>query len=219
MVAKSIRYPKPLKPGDRIGVTSPSAGVEPEMQPRLEFAVDYLRARGYDVVVGRCMDATHVTSAPASLRAAEFMEFYTDPSIHAIVPPWGGELAIDLMPWIDFDSMADIEPTWVLGYSDITTVMLPMTILAGIATVHAPNLMDTPYRTVSPLLHWLDFLAAPTGSTLAQGPSPLYMGKGYHDYREHPEVRDWNPEQSGAWKLFGGAPQAYASGRLIGGCV
>lgn len=30
----SIRFPAPLRPGDRIGVTSPSAGVTAELLPR-----------------------------------------------------------------------------------------------------------------------------------------------------------------------------------------
>jgi muramoyltetrapeptide carboxypeptidase len=217
--ARAIRYPAPLRPGDRIGVTAPSSGVEPEMRPRLEFAIDYLSARGYDVVVGDCMDASQVTSAPAPQRADEFTSMLLDPSIRAIVPPWGGELAIDLMTLIDFESMADVEPTWVLGYSDVTTLMLPMTLLAGVATVHGPNLMDTPYRAEPPLSHWLDFLTAARGSTLSQGQSAFCMGKGYHDYREFPEVRDWDPQQATAWQVLGGATEVEASGLLIGGCV
>jgi muramoyltetrapeptide carboxypeptidase len=217
--ARAVRFPAPLRPGDRIGVTAPSSGVEPELRPRLEFAIDYLRARGFDVVVGDCMDATRVTSAPARERAAEFTSMLRDPSMRAIVPPWGGELAIDLMSLIDFASLVDVEPTWVLGYSDVTTVMLPMTVLAGVATVHAPNLMDTPYRAEPPLRHWLDFLTAERGATIAQGPSAFCMGKGYHDYRDQPEVRDWDPEQPASWKVLGSATNVQASGRLIGGCV
>jgi muramoyltetrapeptide carboxypeptidase LdcA involved in peptidoglycan recycling len=46
----SIRYPRPLRPGDVIGVTAPSSGVEPELRPRLDFAVEGLRMdTPYDV--------------------------------------------------------------------------------------------------------------------------------------------------------------------------
>jgi muramoyltetrapeptide carboxypeptidase LdcA involved in peptidoglycan recycling len=217
--AKAIRYPEPLRPGDRIGVTAPSSGVEPEMRPRLNFAIEYLRARGYDVVVGECMDAMRVTSAPAAQRAAEFSSMLLDPSIRAIVPPWGGELAIDLISLLDFGSFSAAEPTWVLGYSDITTLMVPLTLLCGVATVHAPNLMDTPYRVEPPLRHWLDFVTAESGATMHQGQSAFCMGRGYHDYREFPEVRDWNPQQATSWKLLRQATKVEASGRLIGGCV
>ncbi|MCA1693713.1 MAG: LD-carboxypeptidase, partial [Actinobacteria bacterium] len=61
----SIRYPAPLRPGDRMGVTSPSAGLGREMRPRLDFCIKHLSDLGYDVVVGDCMDGSGVTSAPA----------------------------------------------------------------------------------------------------------------------------------------------------------
>jgi muramoyltetrapeptide carboxypeptidase LdcA involved in peptidoglycan recycling len=79
--------------------------------------------------------------------------------------------------------------------------------------------MDTPFRAEPPLRHWLDVVAADAASTIEQGPSPFYMGRRYHDYREFPEIRDWNPEQRGSWKVLGDAQHVTASGRLIGGCV
>ena len=51
-----VVLPAPLRPGDRIGVTSPSSGVPQRLWPRFEHAVRCLRDRGYDVVVGECMD-------------------------------------------------------------------------------------------------------------------------------------------------------------------
>ena len=44
-----IRFPAPLRPGDRIGVTSPSSGVEGAGARRIEFCVEWLRSRGYEV--------------------------------------------------------------------------------------------------------------------------------------------------------------------------
>ena len=34
-----------------------------------------------------------------------------DPEIQAIVPPWGGETCIDLIPHLDWDAIAAAEPT------------------------------------------------------------------------------------------------------------
>ena len=39
----------------------------------------------------------------------------------AVVPPWGGELAIDLLDQLDWDALAAAEPTWLVGWSDICT--------------------------------------------------------------------------------------------------
>ena len=48
-----IRFPAPLRPGDRIGVTSPSSGVAGAGTRRIDFCVDWLRRRGYDVASAR----------------------------------------------------------------------------------------------------------------------------------------------------------------------
>ncbi|GIE30817.1 hypothetical protein Ait01nite_038620 [Actinoplanes italicus] len=132
----TIRYPAPLRPGDRIGVTSPSSGVDDDMRARLRVAIDVVRERGYEVVVGECMDGARHVSAPAAERAAELTSMLTDPAIRAVVPPWGGETAIDLLPLLDWDALGAAEPTWLVGYSDMSTIITPFTLLSGVATVH-----------------------------------------------------------------------------------
>jgi muramoyltetrapeptide carboxypeptidase LdcA involved in peptidoglycan recycling len=112
-----LRYPAPLRPGDRIGVTSPSSGVDDALRARLEVAIADVEARGYEVVVGECMDGSSHVSAPAADRAGELMRMLTDPGIAAVVPPWGGETAIDLLPLLDWDALRAAEPTWVVGFS------------------------------------------------------------------------------------------------------
>ena len=92
---------------------------------RIDFCVDWLRGRGYEVEVGECMDGTGLTSAPAEQRAAELTRMLADPDIACVVPPWGGETAIDLVDLLDWDALADAEPTWLVGYSDMSTVLLP----------------------------------------------------------------------------------------------
>ncbi|MBA2509026.1 MAG: LD-carboxypeptidase, partial [Nocardioidaceae bacterium] len=140
-----IRYPAALQPGDCIGVTSPSSGVAADLQPRLDFCVDHLRGRGFEVIVGDCMDGSGIVSAPAAARADELTRMLTDPEIRAVVPPWGGVLAVELLPLLDMPALASADPTWLVGYSDMSTLLLPLTTMTGIATVHGQNLMDTPY--------------------------------------------------------------------------
>jgi muramoyltetrapeptide carboxypeptidase LdcA involved in peptidoglycan recycling len=217
-----VRYPAPLEPGDLIAVTSPSSGVPDSMRARLDFCVEHLRQRGYRVVVGSCMDGSGVVSAPASERAAELSAMLTDPQVAAVVPPWGGECAIELLPLLDFEALADARPTWLVGYSDTSTLMLPLTLRTGIATVHSANLMDTPYRVPGPLMNWLDVVAAPVGSTLAQGSAPLYQGGEWPSFTDNPTVGEWELTTPGVWKQL--APGdvgavVQASGRLVGGCL
>lgn len=219
---RAVRYPPPLKPGDLIAVTSPSSGVADAMRPRLEFCLEHLRQRGYRVVVGSCMDGTAVTSAPAAERAAELTAMLTDPRVRAVVPPWGGEGALELLSLLDFDAIGAAEPTWLVGYSDTSTLMLPLTLRTGVATVHAPNLMDTPYRVPVPLMDWLDVVAAPGGSGFTQGSGALYRGGEMANFRDSPTSRGWELTAPGSWKRLPSADpsdRVQASGRLIGGCL
>ena len=126
-------------------MTSPSSGVGDRLRPRIEAPDRLLRERGFDVVVGECMADDKVVSAPKEPRAAELVAFLTDPSVAAVVPPWGGETAIDLLDQVDWDALATWSPTWVVGWSDMCSVLLPLTLRSGWATLHGWNLADTPY--------------------------------------------------------------------------
>jgi muramoyltetrapeptide carboxypeptidase len=214
-----LRYPAPLSPGDRVGVTSPSSGVPEEMRARLDVAVRTVEARGYEVVVGACMDGTSHVSAPAAERAAELTSMLTDPDIRAVVPPWGGETAIDLLPLLDWDALRVAEPTWLVGFSDLATIITPLTLLTGVATVHGNNLMDTPYRTPDGLVDWLEIVSMQAGESFTQTPPGRHRAGGWDDYREHPEVSELVLDGVGRWRRLDGEGDVEVQGRLVGGCI
>lgn len=214
MIEPMIRYPAPLRPGHTIAVTSPSAGASGPGAARVEFCVDRLRAAGYEVVVGECMDGSGITSAPAEQRAAELTAMLCDPDIRCVLPPWGGETAIDLVDLLDWDALAGAEPTWLVGYSDLSTVLLPVTTRLGWATLHGDNLADTPYRPPAGLLSWLDLVAGP--GPHVQRDSGLIAD--WYRFTEDPHAVEWRATGAGRWRLHG-ADSLDVSGRLIGGCV
>lgn len=214
MTGMVLRFPRPLRAGDRIGVTSPSAGVGAKGKGRIQFCINWLQRRGYDVAVGECMGADQWVSAPKEQRAAELTAMLTDPSIRAIIPPWGGAgTALDLLDQLDYDLIASADPTWVIGYSDSSTWMVPLTLLTGLPTLHGDNLADTPYQTPPELTHWLDFAAA-TG-TVVQRDSRLIAG--WNPVTDA-TATDWKHQGSGTWRLHG-ANELDVTGTLIGGCI
>jgi muramoyltetrapeptide carboxypeptidase LdcA involved in peptidoglycan recycling len=208
-------FPRPLQPGDKIGVTAPSSGVQDAMKARFDVAVRSLEERGYDVVVGECLGTPSVVSAPKEQRAAELTAMLADPAIRAVVPPWGGDLAIDLLDRIGWDALAAAEPTWLVGFSDLSTVMLPITLRLGWATLHGSNLMDTPYSPPEGILHWTE-LASGAGPFTQR--SPGRYRNGWVDYVEQPGVSRFALDVEGPWQVVGGG-QVDVSGRLIGGCI
>ena len=136
-------YPAPLRSGDRVAVTAPSSGVLPALHARLDVVLGHLRAQGFRVTEGRCLrDEVASASAPADERAAELMAFLLRDDIAAIIPPWGGELAIELLDRLDWPALENARPKWLLGYSDTSTLMLALTLRLGWATAHGPCLMD-----------------------------------------------------------------------------
>lgn len=214
------RYPKPLRPGDRIGVTAPSSGIADGLRPRLDFCVSTLRERGFDVVVGECLSGDGVVSAPAVDRARELTAMLTDPQIAAVVPPWGGELAIELLDLLDFEAIGSAEPTWLVGFSDLTTVMLPLTLLTGWATLHGENLMDTPYAVDPGHAPWWEIAGHSEGEAFTQRAAAAYRSTGFDDWEADPTVTQRRLDRSGGWSLLDPSAGAVdVTGRLIGGCI
>lgn len=214
MSPTALRFPRPLRPGDRIGVTSPSAGVGGAAAARIEFCVDWLRGRGFDVVVGECMGGDGVTSAPAPARAAELTRMLADPDIHCVVPPWGGETAIDLVDLLGWDELAAAEPTWLVGFSDLSTLLLPLTTRLGWATLHGDNLADTPYAVPDGLLHWLDLVGGP--GPFVQRDSGVVTD--WVRFEDDPRATEWTHVGTGRWEVEGGGALD-VGGRLVGGCI
>ncbi|EST38148.1 hypothetical protein N566_09175 [Streptomycetaceae bacterium MP113-05] len=193
--------------------------MQKELRARFDVAVRTIESCGYEVVVGDCLDGTTHLSAPAADRARELTEMLLDPSIRAIVPPWGGETAIDLVPLIDWEALREVEPTWVVGFSDISTLLTPLTLLSGMATVHGNNLMDTPYRAPEGLLTWLDLVTLTPGSSFTQTPPNRYRATGWDDYAADPEVSEYTLDTPGRWQRLDSDGDLAVSGRLFGGCV
>ncbi|MEQ6290008.1 S66 peptidase family protein [Vogesella sp. GCM10023246] len=139
----SIRFPAPLQPGDRVAVCAVSSGVPEVLQGRLDASLQALRAAGFQVLEGATLRRQqHGASGSAAERLTDLNRFLYDPTVRAILPPWGGELALQLLAGIDFPHLATLAPKWLCGFSDVSTLTVPLTLRAGWATLHSPNVFD-----------------------------------------------------------------------------
>ena len=203
----TIRFPAPLKPGDAVAVCAFSSGVPEVLQGRLDASLDALRAAGYRVIEGATLRQEHKNaSGSAAERLADLNRFLFDPEIKAILPPWGGELAMELLSGIDWDRLAASEPKWLCGFSDVSTLAVPLTLRAGWATLHSPNVFDLsdPARQgeIQALCH-----------SWQQGLPPLQTA--------NTQFWRWNdPGVTMASRVrVAGGGEARMAGRLIGGCL
>ncbi|CAN5467573.1 hypothetical protein BH23ACT6_BH23ACT6_09860 [soil metagenome] len=107
----------------------------------------------------------------------------------------------------------------MIGYSDIATLITPLTLNTAVATIHGNNLMDTPYRPADGLLSWLDIVAMPRGTTFAQFPPGRYRRDGHVDFRTQPGATELDLDAEGGWTRLDEAGDLHVGGRLIGGCI
>ncbi|KGY09873.1 S66 peptidase family protein [Vibrio sinaloensis] len=214
-----MKYPNVLRQGSTIAITAFSCGIAKAHQPRFDIIKQHLEFCGFKVVVGTCLygELKHV-SAPIEQRLEELMTFLLDDNIDAIYPPWGGELAMELLPLIDFAKLEHTRPKWILGFSDISTVAAVFTSRLRWATGHCSNLMDlVPKATDALTSNTLNHLATPQGESFSQNALGMYAGQ-WPDIVNYP-ANGIAPDTPLNWKWlikpeFGSAIE----GRLIGGC-
>jgi muramoyltetrapeptide carboxypeptidase len=216
---RTIKYPQHLQENSAIAVTAPSSGVDPSMVPRFEFCKSFLEGLSYSVVVGDTVFKTgQIASGSALERATELHRFAANSSIRAIVPPWGGEMLIDMLDQLDFEALAR-DPKWYVGWSDISTLLLPLTIQTGLATMHGGNFMDSPnVAEGQDLSKWFEIVKLPHGATFAQSSTSSYSSK-WLPIREHPKANEYQLDTPTQWKVVGSEKPTQVTGRLIGGCL
>lgn len=216
----TIRFPSPLVTGDTVAITAPSSGVSKEFHARLNLAIQVLKNRGFKVIEGKYVRTQDKnTSADKLLRAQELNEFLLNPEIKAIIPPWGGELAIELLELIDFEQLKLLQPKWFSGFSDLSTLHVPLTTISGWATLHGPNLMELGAKELDTTTEKIwSVLESPQATMIEQ-----YASKAYHIESNHWQIQPdagLNLTQQTQWKRFDEQESSIRfSGRLIGGCL
>ncbi len=146
-----MRLPRALPPGGTIGVVNPSSPVETEL---LDAGIAALEARGFRVIVAphaRDRDGHHAGSPAA--RAADFSDFYAAPAIDVVWCARGGSSACRLWPLLDWDALAALPPKMVIGYSDTTSLLLPLNQRMGTVALHGPLVFELD-RLAPDVLDW-----------------------------------------------------------------
>ncbi len=213
------RVPAPLRAGSRIVVAAPSSGVEPRHQARLDLVLQNLRARGFVVEEGRSLRAQQQdASAPPQARAAELAALLQRDDVDAIWPPWGGELAIELLPLLPWDALVRARPKWLIGYSDTSTLLLALTLRLGWVTAHGPGLMDLVAGQDDPTTTAL-WSGLATAGAFTQTQSPAWQ-KSWGNFASDPAC-SYALTETTRWRCLNRPDDAVLQlqGRLIGGCI
>ncbi|MFJ5714520.1 S66 peptidase family protein [Neobacillus sp. NPDC093127] len=208
-----ITYPH-LKNGATIGVTAPSSGVATELHELVKLACSRLEQKGFQVLCGDTVWSHYkAKSAPAVKRAAEFNGLMADSDTDIIIPPWGGELLMEVLEHIDYEN---IKNKWVLGYSDISGLLLAITLKTGIATAHGTNLIDLRGEfSDETTAMWESVLSTETGESVLQHSSDQYQKEWNH---ADPSPCVFHLTEKTQWKTVSNR-NVKMQGRLLGGCI
>ncbi|MBE5957639.1 MAG: LD-carboxypeptidase [Lachnospiraceae bacterium] len=239
-------FPEYIKKGDTIGVTAPSNGIVDELKvKRFHNAVSNLKKVGYDVLFTDNVftaDKRGCSSA-GDVRAKEFGNLIKDENVGAIVCAAGGDYLMEMLDYIDFEAIKQ-NPKWIQGYSDITTLIFPITTKCDVATVYGFNFSDFGMK------QWQDSVVR--GLEVLEGKRVTQESFDFHedfhgfDEDEADNVNDaydgndeheadagngadtGNFEEAGlegysadapvVWKTYNDKPVTM-SGRLLGGCL
>lgn len=158
-VKRDIVLPPALKKGSVVAITAPASGINPG---EIQDGIDALRANGCEVVIGKAINKKYgYLSAPDQERAAEFMEFIERPDINCILCARGGYGVMRILPMLDFGAIKK-NPKIIIGYSDITALLIAIYNQTKIVTFHGPVASST-FDTFT-LNYFLKTLFEPTAS-------------------------------------------------------
>ncbi len=106
----------------------------------IDSGVNALQSLGFTVSVDpRCYDTYGKLAGDDASRAAALMAAFTDPQVDIIVTLRGGYGCTRLLPHLDYHSIA-AHPKPLIGYSDVTALLLALHPLLGRHAIHGPCL-------------------------------------------------------------------------------
>ncbi|MGF1741912.1 LD-carboxypeptidase [Vibrio profundum] len=134
-------FPKALKTGDAIGYFSPSAPATVFAPNRFARAKQYLEGKGFNLISGSLTgQSDHYRSGSIQQRAEELNQLIRNPQVRCIISTIGGNNSNALLPYIDYEALRK-DPKIIVGYSDVTALLLGIFSQTGIVTFYGPALV------------------------------------------------------------------------------
>lgn len=206
-------YPKALKVGDKIGFFSPSSPATVFAPNRFKRAKSYLESKGFELVSGSLTGKSdNYRSGSIKERAEELNQLIRDPSVRCIMSTIGGNNSNALLPYIDYEALIN-DPKIIIGYSDVTALLLGIYAKTGLITFYGPALVAS-FGEYPPLVD----------ETFSSFIDVLSSENSAHTYgmpAEWTDIKhDWESQDSAKatylnkWHFLG---KGVVEGRIIGG--
>lgn len=206
-------YASALKVGDKIGFFSPSSPATHFAPQRFQRAKTYLHAKGFELVAGALTGSSdHYRSGSIQQRANELNSLIRDPQVRCIMATIGGNNSNSLLPYIDYQALK-ADPKIIIGYSDVTALLLGIYAKTGLITFYGPALVAS-FGEFPPLVEHTfnaltDILCRP--STSHTYTMPTTWTDTMVNWESQTEAK---PVYDNQWHFYG---EGHLTGRLIGG--
>lgn len=137
---KIIKPPR-IRPGDTLGIITPASPVfEPST---IREGKQALEALGFKVKIGRHVGKKNGYLAGSDKeRADDLMRMFADDDVKGIVALRGGYGSLRIVSLLDYDFIKN-HPKILLGYSDISTLLMAIHQMTGLVTFHGPVALST----------------------------------------------------------------------------
>lgn len=203
-----------LKKGDKIGIFSPSSPVTATSPKRFPRAKAYLEGKGFEIVEGSLTGKEdYYRSGTIQKRAAELNALIRRSDIKMIMSTIGGTNSNSLLPYLDYEALKQ-NPKMIIGYSDVTAILLAIYAKTGITVYYGPALVPSfgefpPY--VNGTFQFFKQVLIDSPNYPFRIPVPAYWSDERMNWEEKTEEKERRPNH---WRgIHGGR----ARGRLIGG--
>ena len=134
--APGVVKPKRLSAGDTVTLVAPANATFNTVD--LQIARESLEALGFKVKVGaHLLDRHGYLAGDDRARADDINKAFADRSVAAVHAIRGGWGSARLLPYLDFDTIRR-NPKVLIGYSDVTALLLSIYGKTGLVTYHGP---------------------------------------------------------------------------------
>lgn len=153
-----MKYPKPLKKGDTIGLIAPAGPLRNIKIEEIKYEFNKL---GYNVKIGRSCYLSYkgFLSGKDEERALDLERMFLDKDVDAIICIRGGYGCARILDLIDFTIIRD-HPKIFVGFSDVTALHIAINQLCDLSTYHgimAASIKEWDDFTYSSLIKALNF--------------------------------------------------------------
>lgn len=203
-----------LNVGDSIGIFSPSSPITCLTPKRFSRAKKYLQEKGFNIIEGSLTGKNDFyRSGSIKDRAEELNKLIRNPEVKCIMSTIGGMNSNSLLPYIDYEAFKK-NPKIIIGYSDVTAILLAIYSQTGISTYYGPALVSS----FGEFPHFVDYTYKFFKEITMDNTQIPYVFETPKYWTD--EYIDWETQTSGKKKIENKLITVYdgiAKGRVIGG--